>query len=132
ESLTQIAHRLRATLGSSGGALRTVRGVGFRLDAAIEPVFSETAPPAESRGTPLPAMVEERAPAVPRRSRHAIASSLLALVLLAALGGLLWWSWRSREILDSGFALRRSDLGSERAETVDLVREALTAWGDGD
>src|SRR4029077_2076777 len=62
----------------------------------------------------------------------AIASSLLALVLLAALGGLLWWSWRSREILDSGFALRRSDLGRERAETVDLVREALTAWGDGD
>src|SRR5690348_9702408 len=41
ESLTQIAHRLRSTLGASGGALRTVRGVGFRLDAAVEVVFAE-------------------------------------------------------------------------------------------
>jgi DNA-binding winged helix-turn-helix (wHTH) protein len=122
ESLTQIAHRLRATLGNSGGALRTVRGVGFRLDAAIEPVFPEPAPAAESPGTL----------ATPRRARRAIASSLLALVLLAVLGGLLWRGWRSREILDSGFSLRRSDLGSERAETFDLVREAFAAWGDGD
>jgi DNA-binding winged helix-turn-helix (wHTH) protein len=131
ESLTQIAHRLRATLGSSGGALRTVRGVGFRLDAAIEPVFPA---PASTVGNlpPVPDVARDRTPAVPRRARRAIASSLLALVLLAALGGLLWWSWRSREILDSGFALRRSDLGNQRTETVDLVREALTAWGDGD
>jgi DNA-binding winged helix-turn-helix (wHTH) protein len=131
ESLTQIAHRLRATLGSSGGALRTVRGVGFRLDAAIEPVFPE---PASAAGNlpPVQDVAQDRARAVPHRSRRAIALSLLALILLAALGGLLWWSWRSREILDSGFALRRSDLGNQRAETVDLVREALTAWGDGD
>ena len=131
ESLTQIAHRLRAMLGSSGGALRTVRGVGFRLDAAIEPVFPE---PASAAGNlpPVQDVAQDRAPAVPHRSRRAIALSLLALILLATLGGLLWWSWHSREILDSGFALRRSDLGNQRTETVDLVREALTAWGDGD
>jgi DNA-binding winged helix-turn-helix (wHTH) protein len=134
ESLTQIAHRLRATLGSSGGALRTVRGVGFRLDAAIEPVFPEPAPAAVRpvATEPAPAVVQDRTPAVARRTRRAVASSLLALVVLAAVGGLLWRVWRPREVLDSGFALRRSDLGSDRAETVDLVREALTAWGDGD
>ncbi len=118
ESLTQIAHRLRGTLGASGGALRTVRGVGFRLDATIEPRFEEMASPAPS--APPPA-----------RSRRALGSVLLALFGLAAVAG-LWTVWRSRELLDSGFALRRSDLGSDRAETADLVRRALVAWGDGD
>jgi DNA-binding response OmpR family regulator len=33
ESLTQVAHRLRAVLGPASAAVRTVRGTGFRLDA---------------------------------------------------------------------------------------------------
>ncbi|HEY0553350.1 MAG TPA: winged helix-turn-helix domain-containing protein [Thermoanaerobaculia bacterium] len=125
ESLTQIAHRLRGTLGPSGAALRTVRGVGFRLDAQIEPIYVEPvlAEPVLSQS---PIAVSE-----PPRSRRAIGSILLALFGLAAVGG-LWTVWRSRELLDSGFALRRSDLGSDRAETADLVRRALAAWGDGD
>jgi DNA-binding winged helix-turn-helix (wHTH) protein len=127
ESLTQIAHRLRVTLGSGGGALRTVRGVGFRLDAKIEPRFEEVVAPLDS---------ERASPALsappPQGSRRAGAFGLLALCVLAAIGGLLWTAWRSRELLDSGFALRRSDLASDRAEMADLVRRALVAWGDGD
>jgi DNA-binding winged helix-turn-helix (wHTH) protein len=125
ESLTQIAHRLRATLGTSGAAVRTVRGVGFRLDAAIEPLFAEPVAAADPPATIAPALARR---AVPRRT---VAAALLAL-LLVAVGALLWTAWRPREILDSGFALRRSDLGSDRSETADLVRQALSAWGDGD
>ncbi len=36
ESLTQVVHRLRATLGAASGMVRTVRGVGFRLDSPVE------------------------------------------------------------------------------------------------
>jgi DNA-binding winged helix-turn-helix (wHTH) protein len=35
ESLTQVVHRLRATLGAAGALVRTVRGVGFRLDGGV-------------------------------------------------------------------------------------------------
>ncbi len=36
ESLTQVVHRLRSTLGPSSQVVRTVRGVGFRLDCEVE------------------------------------------------------------------------------------------------
>ena len=55
ESLTQIAHRLRAMLGTSGGVVRTVRGVGFRLDAEIELLFAEPPVSPPNRETAIPA-----------------------------------------------------------------------------
>jgi DNA-binding winged helix-turn-helix (wHTH) protein len=128
ESLTQIAHRLRGTLGGSGGALRTVRGVGFRLDTAVEPLFAELPVVQE---TPVPAPPSAPSPsAVPRH--RAVASVLLAALLAASAGGLFWTVWRPREVLDAGYALRRSDLAAGRVETAGLVRRALVIWGEGD
>ena len=137
ESLTQIAHRLRATLGGSGGAVRTVRGVGFRLDVPVEPVFAGPAPaPAPARLQEPPAPSPDAGPAAAAGSRRRAAPVLLAgllfAVLLAAAGGLFWTVWRPAEILDSGYALRRADLGSGREETAGLVRRALVLWGEGD
>jgi DNA-binding winged helix-turn-helix (wHTH) protein len=45
ESLTQLVHRLRATLGAGSRAVRTVRGVGFRLDCEVEAVAGRSVPP---------------------------------------------------------------------------------------
>jgi DNA-binding winged helix-turn-helix (wHTH) protein len=141
ESLTQIAHRLRGTLGGSGGALRTVRGVGFRLDTAVEPLFAEPSAVAVEPDTTMRGPLAARETAVPAPSsappegmtRHrAVASVLLAALLVASAGGLFWTVWRPREILDAGYALRRSDLAASRAETAGLVRRALVIWGEGD
>jgi DNA-binding winged helix-turn-helix (wHTH) protein len=138
ESLTQIAHRLRGTLGASGGALRTVRGVGFRLDAAVEPVFAEPgfpepAPPAAELGAapvPSPSIPVLEAPAPPRR-RAGLAAGL-ALLAVAVVAALAWTVWRWDPVLDSGYDLRRSDLGTSRDDTAELIRRAIVIRGEGD
>ncbi|MFY9822514.1 MAG: winged helix-turn-helix domain-containing protein, partial [Thermoanaerobaculia bacterium] len=74
ESLTQIAHRLRGTLGASGGALRTVRGVGFRLDAPVEPVFAEMAEPQKGYRDPT-GVPFEASPPVPLGANFGLKAS---------------------------------------------------------
>ncbi len=149
ESLTQIAHRLRGTLGASGGALRTVRGVGFRLDAAVEPVLAEPAPAAPRPAPPQPepattveivALAAPQPPApTPRafdrpaaRQRRMILAVALASLLIAVGTVLFWTVWRPAQILDSGYALRRSDLGTNREDTTELIRRAIVIRGEGD
>jgi DNA-binding winged helix-turn-helix (wHTH) protein len=51
ESLTQVVHRLRATLGTHGAAVRTVRGAGFRLDAPLHRLDRVESGGEESRGS---------------------------------------------------------------------------------
>jgi DNA-binding winged helix-turn-helix (wHTH) protein len=135
ESLTQIAHRLRGTLGASGGALRTVRGVGFRLDATVEPVFAEPAPPeAEPRIASTP-QAPPPAPVVAdrlRSSRRTVLAAGLALLVLLGLAALYWIVWRPEQVLDSGYDLRRSDLGTSRDDTAELIRRAIAIRGEGD
>jgi DNA-binding winged helix-turn-helix (wHTH) protein len=146
ESLTQIAHRLRGTLGAGGGALRTVRGVGFRLDAAVEPVFAEPVPvapetrPASPPRTPPVTTVEivALAPEAPQPARppaphrRRVLAAALAVLVLAVAAVLFWTVWRPAQILDSGYALRRSDLGTNRDDTADLIRRAIVIRGEGD
>lgn len=148
ESLTQIAHRLRGTLGASGGALRTVRGVGFRLDGVVEAVFTEpvpvipdtrlASPPAAPMTTveivaleaPAPVQRASNRPAATPR-RWALATALVSIAV--AVGAVLFWTvWRPGQILDSGFALRRSDLGTDRDDTAELIRRAIVIRGEGD
>ncbi len=137
ESLTQIVHRLRSALRESGKAVRTVRGVGLRLDAPVVAVAPEAAPgnapDLSTRPEPFP--VESPAPpAHPRlepRRRRWLAAGLIAALLLGVCGIAAWRTGRSTPI-DPGFALWASDLGSSSAQTEDLMRRALAAEGRGD
>ncbi|HSS51844.1 MAG TPA: hypothetical protein VLX28_23120 [Thermoanaerobaculia bacterium] len=45
---------------------------------------------------------------------------------------LFWTVWRPAQILDSGYALRRSDLGTDRDDTAELIRRAIAIRGEGD
>src|ERR1700730_9716492 len=49
EALTQIVHRRRSTLGPSSQVVRTVRGVGFRLDCEVEGAGDRLAAPGDGR-----------------------------------------------------------------------------------
>jgi DNA-binding winged helix-turn-helix (wHTH) protein len=53
ESLTQVVHRLRATLGAAGAMVRTVRGVGFRLDGGVTRLADSGSSPAPVAGGPV-------------------------------------------------------------------------------
>jgi DNA-binding winged helix-turn-helix (wHTH) protein len=137
ESLTQLVHRLRATLGASRRAVRTVRGVGFRLDGAVEAVAGRRGPPAAAvavavaRDLPHP-----RATALPTAARPRLglgAAAWWALALLPLLAGAVWLALaRPWQVIDPGWALRRGDLGAGRSQTADLVSRALAAERIGD
>jgi len=57
ESLTQLVHRLRGCLGDTGRCVKTLRGVGLRLDAAVVPLEERPrtalAPPPYEPAEPL-------------------------------------------------------------------------------
>jgi DNA-binding winged helix-turn-helix (wHTH) protein len=148
ESLTQVVHRLRAMLGPASAAVRTVRGVGFRLDAALaaEAAPAESPQPDAESHAPPPSPVAPPisspppAPAAQTRSGGAPPAA-------AARGSRRWWAlaalpvaaaaawlglWRPRQVIDSRFALERGDLAGARPQTIDLVSRALAAERLGD
>lgn len=149
ESLTQLVHRLRATLGPSSRAIRTVRGVGFRLDCEVEAIADrethESPAPAAAPGSGLPppadALPQPLSPAAsagprerePARRRAPVWAWVAAAALLPLLAAAAWLGlYRPWQVIDSGYGLRRGDLGSGHRQAIDLVSRALTAEGAGD
>jgi len=144
ESLTQLVHRLRSTLGASSAAVRTVRGVGFRLDCAVE--RTDGLPPRPGgdaglgdrggAGSGTAGPVAGAGPGGPGRAvgaRRWRPFLWLALPLAALAAAAAWWSLpKPWQVIDSGFALERGDLGTERRETIDLVARAFAAERIGD
>lgn len=51
EALAQLVFRTRAVLGAHGSVLKTLRGIGLRLDAPVMLVWPETTPPPVSEST---------------------------------------------------------------------------------
>jgi len=137
EALTQIVHRLRSALGDQGKLVRTVRGVGLRLDTKVVPLAAEKERPAAPLsdfstrpfGTPAaPAPARS-----PRRLRRGLLLGLAAALLLVGGWGLR--ALRRPRPLDSGYLLTAADLGSPPAAaavTADLLRRAFAAESRGD
>lgn len=137
ESLTQIVHRLRAALGPFGSAVRTVRGVGLRLDIPVARLSISTTvagpPDLSTRPLPAPAPVAEPVPEPVRRPRSRALALAVLLALVLVLAGWMGWAWLSRpDWIDEGYALRVSDLGTSSDETLELLRSAFAAHGRGD
>ena len=146
EALTQIVHRLRSALGDQGKLVRTVRGVGLRLDTEVVPLAAPEEPavplgdfstrPFLTPGPPpaaAPPVPVRRSPG-PRRVLFLGLATLVTALLLAAAGlGLL--ALRRPKPLDTGYLLTAADLGAlpaTAAVTEDLLRRAFAAESRGD
>jgi DNA-binding winged helix-turn-helix (wHTH) protein len=137
ESLTQLVHRLRSTLGSGSQVVRTVRGVGFRLDCEVERAGDPLPAPGETAGPRIGAAATGAGagpPALPGSQRLAGARRFRALLLLLPLAAVAAWSSLPKpwQVIDSGYALERGDIGADRRETIDLVARAFAAERIGD
>lgn len=141
ESLTQIVHRLRATLGPSSQVVRTVRGVGFRLDCEVEAAGDRLAAPGDGREQDWEARVgggsgAPAAPAAPAGVRRTAGARRWRawLPLLLALAAATAWSSLPKpwQVIEPGYALERGDVDAEHRQTVDLVSRAFAAERIGD
>jgi DNA-binding winged helix-turn-helix (wHTH) protein len=145
ESLTQLVHRLRATLGPGSGVVRTVRGVGFRLDCAVEQVAARAAgepSPFTPQASAVPGEAAAAAtrPATGDPARPASRSGARwrrrwwALPPVLAAGAAVVWLSLARpwQLIDGGYALQRGDLAAQRRQTADLVARAFAAERIGD
>lgn len=154
EALTQLVFRTRAVLGPYGPLLKTLRGIGLRLDAEVSLLADTTSPtpadeaikasPAESAApasatAPLssePAMEAfgepparvEAVPTVTVRGARRWANAATVAVLLLALA-VASWSWRdsagSAQILDEGYGINVADAHVTHADSLALITEAL-------
>lgn len=146
-SLSQLVFKLRNLLAGYGGAVVTVRHVGLRLDAdvTLRAVLAvaglaeaPTAPTVHSPDIAIPARDVPTSDAVPADPRaHAQPGARAArrrwLWALGAVLVLSWLgidSWRAR-IVDVGYGLRVSDLGTWRPGSVRTIQEALDADAQG-
>jgi DNA-binding winged helix-turn-helix (wHTH) protein len=136
ESLTQLVHRLRSTLGPSSQVVHTVRGVGFRLDCEV--ALAGDRLPASRDGSVGPrdgvGPSGETGKGVSSRQEAARAHRWWALLLLLPLAAAAAWSSLPKpwQVIDSGYGLLRGDLGAEHRETIDLVSRAFAAERSGD
>ncbi len=151
EALTQLVFRTRAVLGPYGPLLKTLRGIGLRLDAEVTQGDAETATPAdpetdgENAGAAvavpldstttkpvieaLAASASSVAAAPANRSaskrRPAYAATMAAALLVAVA---VLWSWRGgpeSPDLDEGYGLYVADARASRDDSVALITEAL-------
>jgi DNA-binding winged helix-turn-helix (wHTH) protein len=138
ESLTQIVHRLRSTLGPSSQVVRTVRGVGFRLDCEVEVAGDRLAAPGDGREQDREARVgggsgEPAAPAGVRRTAGARRWRAWLPPLLALAAATAWSSLpKPWQVIEPGYALERGDVDAEHRQTIDLVSRAFVAERIGD
>ncbi|HEX6863833.1 MAG TPA: winged helix-turn-helix domain-containing protein [Thermoanaerobaculia bacterium] len=138
ESLTQVVHRLRSVLGEHGKVVRTVRGVGLRLDAPVLPIAEPpraALPDLSTRPIVKTARSSASVPVSPAarglRKDRALLTACAAVLLLA--GGLSALRWNDRRAtIDEGYGLTVADLGSSSRTTEDLVRRAFAAKDQGD
>lgn len=154
EALTQLVFRTRAVLGPYGPLLKTLRGIGLRLEAEVSliadiasPLSADPAIEAANAETPstndtaVPAMAAPVAAATtePPASRAATptvkvrgsahwryAAAFAVLLLILAVAS---WSWRgtagSPPILDEGYGITVADARVTHADSLALITEAL-------
>jgi|SRR5579864_113396 len=140
ESLTQVVHRLRSTLGPSSQVVHTVRGVGFRLDCTVEVVADRHPPPGDGseqgREAGAAGGDEPVAPAGVRRTSGARRwrAWLPPLAALTALAAAAAWPSLPKpwQVIEPGYALERGDLAAEHRQTIELVSRAFAAERIGD
>ena len=143
ESLTQAIFRARAVLGRHADLIRTMRGIGLRIDAPVQALIDRPAEPEEDIAAPAltealsqtePESESESLAPVPdtpsrprfwRRPALVVAALLLSLL---ALGWLLRPSSDSPPMQDDGYGLREDDLHAMLPDTAQLLREAL--WNE--
>jgi hypothetical protein len=117
--------------------VRTVRGVGFRLDCVVERAGDPWPAPGETAGPRIGAAATGAGAgpaALPGSQRLAGARRFRALLLLLPLAAVAAWSSLPKpwQVIDSGYALERGDIGADRRETIDLVARAFAAERIGD
>ena len=138
ESLTQVIFRARAVLGCHADLIRTVRGIGLRIDAPVQALADQAAEPEEETTVPVPhpapAPEEEQeplsqtAPPAPAR-RYWLIPALVVLLSLLAVGWLLRPANEpSPTVVDEGYGLHEGDLHATLPDTAPLLREAL--WNE--
>ncbi|HXO40455.1 MAG TPA: winged helix-turn-helix domain-containing protein, partial [Thermoanaerobaculia bacterium] len=137
ESLTQIVHRLRSTLGPSSQVVHTVRGVGFRLDCAVEIASDRHPPPGDGSEQDMEAGVvgggEPAAPAGVRGTSRARRWRVWLPPLVALAAAAAWWSLpKPWQVIEPGYALERGDVDAEQRQTIDLMSRAFAAERIGD
>jgi DNA-binding winged helix-turn-helix (wHTH) protein len=147
ESLTQVVHRLRSILGPSSQVVRTVRGVGFRLDSEVELVPDRLPAPADASQAHASQAHASRqgeggddvhggasSSSSSSASRGRGARRWWALLLLLPLAAAVAWSSLPKpwQVIEPGYALVRGDLDAEHRQTIDLVSRAFVAERAGD
>jgi DNA-binding winged helix-turn-helix (wHTH) protein len=137
ESLTQIVHRLRSTLGPGSQVVRTVRGVGFRLDCEVEVAGGRLAAPGDGGEQDKEARIggggEPAALAGIRRASGARRWRAWLPPLLALAAAAAWWSLpKPWQVIEPGYALERADVDAEHRQTIELVSRAFAAERIGD
>lgn len=150
ESLSQLLFKLRAALGPYGGAVRTVRQVGVRLDAPVERIVHAavespgSVPASPAQGTadpdaardgaqPNPAWaqaVPAASPAQPAGWRG-VCIALAALAVLALGAGLWTMRFAAPVVVSAGFGLSADEVQASGAQTIETLRRAFAADADG-
>lgn len=152
EALTQLIFRTRALLGPYGERIRTVRGLGLRLESdvrATDDAGSEAEPRRLSivgddrtdQNEPLPHPAAEAWPGADERPAKNIKAAwlkwslpLLAVAVLAMLAGTYEWRTPATApaMVDEGYGIELSDVHASQAETAGLVAEALKSDENGE
>jgi DNA-binding winged helix-turn-helix (wHTH) protein len=155
EALAQVVFRARNVLGPYGDLVKTVRGVGFALDAdveqtplpavasaplaAVQPAAALPQPePATAPADEVPFADLPAAPLAARASHLAsgrrAGPALAALALLLLLAGWLLLGQRPAPApdIDDGYGFTMDDLAATHGDTPALFAEALTQDARGD
>ena len=145
EALTQLVFRARAVLGSHGGLIKTVRGVGFELEADVElleaePTLNSPAQPTLIKPSqPAAANPGTAAVALPDAARPSSRDTRQHWFRVMAFGSLLalcvGWLWLLTEpaeppavadpVLNEGYGLIAADVQGSTEAQRELIAQAF-------